>query len=210
MTLAIRSFMHNALGYPQLRSGRWFLPRRPEKLEAAGNGRWEPAKARQQMNETTVTIIGNVITDVKARRTAEGARVANFRIASNERRFDKATGDWVDGDRLFVTVTCWRKLANGVAASLSKGDPVVVTGRLFTRGYEVEGQKRSVTEVDAIAVGPDLSRCSAELLRVRRAASEDAPIASEAAESPSVPTQATPADLEQERPALAAVGSASS
>jgi len=61
------------------------------------------------MNETTVTIIGNVITDVKARRTAEGARVANFRIASNERRFDKATGEWVDGDRLFVTVTCWRE-----------------------------------------------------------------------------------------------------
>jgi len=114
------------------------------------------------------------------------------------------------GDRLFVTVTCWRKLANGVAASLSKGDPVVVTGRLFTRGYEVEGQKRSVTEVDAIAVGPDLSRCSAELLRVRRAASEDAPIASEEAESPSVPTPSTPAELEQERPALAAVGSASS
>jgi single-strand DNA-binding protein len=162
------------------------------------------------MNETTVTIIGNVITDVTARRTAEGARVANFRIASNERRFDKATGDWVDGDRLFVTVTCWRKLANGVAATLSKGDPVVVTGRLYTRGYEVEGQKRSVTEIDATAVGPDLARCAAELIRVRRVASEDTPLVVAPEEAATVPTQSTGNDLERERPTLEVVGGGSS
>jgi single-strand DNA-binding protein len=126
------------------------------------------------MNETVTTIVGNVISDVRIRRTGEGVKVASFRIASNERRYDKAAEQWVDGDRLYVTVTCWRRLAANVLGSLVKGDPVVVTGRLYTRGYEVEGQKRSVTELEAWAVGPDLSRCSAEVTRARRAASEDA------------------------------------
>ena len=162
------------------------------------------------MNETEVTVVGNVISDVKSRRTGEGVRVVNFRVASNERRFDKGTGEWVDGDRFFVSVTCWRKLANGVAASLSKGDPVVVTGRLYTRGYEVEGQRRSVTEIEANAVGPDLSRCSAELTRVRRAATEDAPAAAAQEDGAVVPTQSTGHEIEGERPSLAVVGSAQS
>jgi single-strand DNA-binding protein len=127
------------------------------------------------MNETVTTIVGNIISEVKQRRTQDGIRVVSFRVASNERRFDKAAGQWVDGDRLYVSVTCWRKLARGVGASLVKGDPVVVTGRLYTRGYEVEGQKRSITELEAVAVGPDLSRCLAELDRARREATEDAP-----------------------------------
>jgi single-strand DNA-binding protein len=158
------------------------------------------------MNETEVTVVGNVISDVKSRRTGEGVRVVNFRVASNERRFDKGTGEWVDGDRLFVSVTCWRKLANGVAATLSKGDPVVVTGRLYTRGYEVEGQKRSVTEIEANAVGPDLSRCSAELMRVRRSATEDAPVAVTSEDGTVVPTQSTGNEMERERPSLEVVG----
>lgn len=127
------------------------------------------------MNETVTTIVGNVITDVKQRCTTDGTRVTNFRVASNSRRYDKDADKWVDGDRLFVSVTCWRKLARGVGASLVKGDPVVVTGRLYTRGYEIEGQKRSVTELEAVAVGPDLSRCFAELDRTRREATEDVP-----------------------------------
>jgi single-strand DNA-binding protein len=94
-------------------------------------------------------------------------------VASNERRFDKEAGRWTDGDRLYLTVTCWRKLASNVLVSLGKGDPVMVTGRVYTRGFEVEGQKRSVTELEATAVGPDLSRCSVELVRVRRAGTED-------------------------------------
>jgi single-strand DNA-binding protein len=96
-------------------------------------------------------------------------------VASNERRFDKETQSWVNGESLYVSVTCWRKLALGVAASLTKGDPVMVTGRLFTRGFEVEGQKRSVTELEAFAVGPDLSRCVADVTRASRKASEDVP-----------------------------------
>jgi single-strand DNA-binding protein len=135
------------------------------------------------MNETVTTIVGNVISDVKQRVTTDGTRVTNFRVASNSRRYDKEAEQWVDGDRLFVSVTCWRKLARGVGSSLVKGDPVVVTGRLYTRGYEIEGQKRSVTELEAVAVGPDLARCVAELDRTRREATADVP-AQDAPETP--------------------------
>ncbi len=142
------------------------------------------------MNETMTTVVGNVITEVKQRRIADGTRVASFRMASNERRFDKETQLWVNGDSLFVTVTCWRKLALGVTASLMKGDPVVVTGRLFTRGYEVEGQKRSVTELEAAAVGPDLARCIADVSRARRQATEDVPVEISMTDDPRCSTEA--------------------
>jgi single-strand DNA-binding protein len=122
------------------------------------------------MNETMVTIVGNVISDVQKRHTQDGVAVVNFRMASNERRFDKATGQWVDGDRLYLSVTCWRRLALGVMTSLEKGDPIVARGRLYTRSYEVEGNKRTVTELEAYQLGPDLSRCHVGVQRSRRSA----------------------------------------
>jgi single-strand DNA-binding protein len=130
------------------------------------------------MNETNVTMIGNVASDLRHRRTAEGTRVVSFRMASTERRFDPETGRWVDGRQIFVTVNCWRRLSEGVVASLGKGDPVVVTGRMYTRDYEYEGQQRVSLDVDAQAVGPDLARCTAELRRHRPqgdGAARDAP-----------------------------------
>jgi len=132
------------------------------------------------VNETMTTIVGNVTGDLKARRTADGVRVVTFRVASNERRFDRASQQWVDGDSLFMTVVCWRALAVGVMGSLAKGDPVVVTGRLYTRRYEVEGQRRSVVEMEATTVGPDLGRCTAEVRRNRHLAVADL-VGSEAA-----------------------------
>lgn len=169
------------------------------------------------LNETVTTVVGNVITDVKQRRITDGTRVASFRVASNERRFDKETQSWVNGDSLYVSVTCWRKLALGVTASLTKGDPVMVTGRLFTRGYEIEGQKRSVTELEAFAVGPDLSRCVADVTRASRKASEDAPAeiageelevsedaaANESLSAESVPLTPVPTQHERRSPAKA-------
>lgn len=125
------------------------------------------------MNETMATIVGNVTGDLKSRRTADGARVVTFRVASNERRFDRASQQWVDGDTLFMTVVCWRALAVGVMGSLAKGDPVIVTGRVYTRGYEVEGRRRSVVEMEATTVGPDLARCTAEVRRKRHLALAD-------------------------------------
>jgi single-strand DNA-binding protein len=119
------------------------------------------------MYDTTVTIVGNVV-DAPDRRTLEsGTTVATFRVASTARRFDKASGRWVDGDSLFLRVTCWRQLADNVKRSLLKGDPVMVTGRLFTRSYEVNGQRRSSFELEASAVGHDLTRGTTSFHRTR-------------------------------------------
>lgn len=126
------------------------------------------------MNETHVTIVGRVISDPQHRQTRNDVDVTKFRMASNERRFDKESQQWVDGDSLFVEVACWRRLAFGVNACLAKGDPVVVTGRLYTRGFEVDGKRRSVTEMEAVAVGPDLARCTVSMHRRRDSRSAEA------------------------------------
>ena len=119
------------------------------------------------MNETHVTVVGRIISEPQLRQTRNDVEVANFRLASNERRFDKESQQWIDGDSLYVDVTCWRRLAFGVHACLAKGDPVVVTGRLYTRGFEVDGKRRSVTEMEATSVGPDLARCTLNVHRRR-------------------------------------------
>ena len=126
------------------------------------------------MYETQVTIVGNVVTPVDKRQLNNGTAVAKFRVGSTERRYDRATGGWVDGDRLYVEVSCWRHLAENAAASLVKGDPVVVTGRLYTRNYEHEGQRRSSTALDAYSVAADLSHCTAVVTRTRRSAAAEA------------------------------------
>jgi len=119
------------------------------------------------VNETHVTIVGRMISKPDYRRTANDVEITKFRLASNERRYDRDSGTWVDGDTLYVNVTCWRRVAFGVHACLDKGDPVVVTGRLFTRGFEIDGQRRSVTEMDATAIGPDVSKCTVKVHRRR-------------------------------------------
>jgi single-strand DNA-binding protein len=119
------------------------------------------------VNETNVTIVGRVINTPEYRQTANDIEIAKFRLASNERRYDRESGTWVDGDTLYVNVTCWRRLAFGVHACVDKGDPVVVTGRLYTRGFEVDGQRRSVTELEATSIGPDLARCTVKVHRRR-------------------------------------------
>ncbi|HEY8371536.1 MAG TPA: single-stranded DNA-binding protein [Pseudonocardiaceae bacterium] len=117
------------------------------------------------MNPTTVALVGKVITEPHHRQIADGTEVASFRMVSTDRRFDPEQGRWTDRGRFYVTVTCWRRLAAGVAASLTKGDPVVVTGRLYTREYELDGVRRSTAELEAYAVGPDLARCTVEVRR---------------------------------------------
>jgi single-strand DNA-binding protein len=111
------------------------------------------------MNETMVTVVGHVATDPTLRTTAGGARVASFRLASTERRFDRGTGGWRDGNTTFYTVTSWRNMGENVCDSVEKGQPVLVHGRLRDSSYEgKDGQRRTVLEVEAFAVGHDLSR----------------------------------------------------
>lgn len=132
------------------------------------------------MYETQVTVVGRLTTDVGARRLNSGTTVANFRVASTERRRDHAGGEWGDGDTLYIDVRCWRSLAENAARSLSKGDPVVVTGRMFTREYEHEGQRRSTITLEARSVAADLAHCWVLLTRTRRGTAE-APDAGEVA-----------------------------
>jgi single-strand DNA-binding protein len=122
------------------------------------------------MNETSVTVVGNVASDVTAKQVGtEGHVVVSFRVASSERRWDRTSGSWVDGDRFSARVSCWRRLGDHVLVSLRKGDPVVVRGRVSVREYEVNGERRYSTELTASAVGPDLGRCAALLTRTRGA-----------------------------------------
>ncbi|MFC0503030.1 single-stranded DNA-binding protein [Micromonospora costi] len=121
------------------------------------------------MFDTYVTVVGNVLTAPEWRRTTQSnTLVANFKVASTARRLDRDSGRWVDGNSLRVRVNCWRKLAEGVAASVMVGDPVVVCGRLYTRDWTDDaGNHRTLYELEAVAVGHDLSRGRARFLRNR-------------------------------------------
>ncbi|MEV4493171.1 single-stranded DNA-binding protein [Micromonospora coxensis] len=121
------------------------------------------------MFDTYVTIVGNVLTAPEWRRTTQSnTLVANFKVASTARRLDRDSGRWVDGNSLRVRVNCWRKLAEGVAASVMVGDPVVVAGRLYTRDWTDDaGNHRTLYELEAVAVGHDLSRGRARFQRNR-------------------------------------------
>ena len=83
--------------------------------------------------ETVITVVGNLVDDPELRFTPSGAAVANFRIASTPRTFDKQTNEWKDGDALFLSCSVWRQAAENVAESLQKGMRVVVQGRLKPR-----------------------------------------------------------------------------
>ncbi|WBB79574.1 single-stranded DNA-binding protein [Micromonospora sp. WMMD882] len=121
------------------------------------------------MFDTYVTIVGNVLTAPEWRRTTQsGTLVANFKVASTARRLDRDSGRWVDGNSLRVRVNCWRKLAEGVAASVMVGDPVVVAGRLYTRDWiDDTGNQRTLYELEAVAVGHDLARGRGRFVRNR-------------------------------------------
>ena len=122
------------------------------------------------MNDVQMTIAGNVVDTPKLRRTKSGHFVANFRIASTPRRFDRESNTWVDGATLFVTVTCWRAMGENVAQSLRKGQPIVVLGRYYQREYERDETLHTTYELEAIAIGHDLSRGIASFQKVTRSA----------------------------------------
>lgn len=125
------------------------------------------------MYEAYTTVVGTVITNPVKRSTSSGEEVIGFRMAANARRFDQAAGEWTDSGTLYLTVSCWRRLVDGVAASLMKGDPIVAYGQVRTNEYTTkEGVERSDLEMRAIAVGPDLARCVAKLERGQRVSNQ--------------------------------------
>lgn len=124
------------------------------------------------MNDTYMTIVGNVVDEPKQRTTSSGHAVTNFRVASTSRRFDRETGHFVDNSTLFVNVTCWRALAENVGQSLRKGQPVIITGRYYSREYTVNEQLRISFELEASSVGHDLARGTSVFNKIVRSRSQ--------------------------------------
>ena len=119
--------------------------------------------------DTQITIVGNLVADPELRFTPAGQPVATFRVASTPRIRDAASGEWKDGDSLFLTCNVWRQAAENVAESLQRGMRVIVSGRLRQRNYETkEGEKRTVYEVEVDDVGPSLRNASAKVTRANR------------------------------------------
>jgi single-strand DNA-binding protein len=119
--------------------------------------------------DTNITVIGNLTDDPELRFTPSGAAVAKFRVASTPRFLDKASGEWKDGDPLFLACTVWRQAAENVAESLQRGARVIVSGRLRQRSYETrEGEKRTVIELEVDEIGPSLRYATAKVQKMSR------------------------------------------
>ena len=125
-------------------------------------------------NETTVTVVGNLTDAPDLRYTPAGVALAKFTVASTPRVFDRASGEYRDGDPLFLTCTAWRELAEHAAESLGKGARVVVVGRLRLSRWETpEGDKRSAYGLDVDEVGPSLRFAQAKVTKKTRAKAGD-------------------------------------
>ena len=119
--------------------------------------------------ETTITVVGNLTDDPELRFTPSGAAVAKFRVASTPRTLDRASGEWKDGEPLFLSCTVWRQAAENVAESLQRGARVIVSGRLRQRTYETkEGEKRTVIELEVDEIGPSLRYATAKVQKMSR------------------------------------------
>ncbi|RCV55438.1 single-stranded DNA-binding protein [Marinitenerispora sediminis] len=119
--------------------------------------------------ETQITLVGNLVDDPELRFTPSGAAVANFRVASTPRQFDRQSGEWRDGESMFLSCSVWRQYAENVAESLQRGMRVIVQGRLKQRSYETkEGEKRTVFEVEVEEVGPALRSATAKVTKTQR------------------------------------------
>ncbi len=113
--------------------------------------------------QNTVTLIGSISSDILATTTQDGAPQAAFRLVTYSSRRDRATGTWINRTPSFLNVRCTRQLARHVHASLHRGDPVIVTGRL--RVVQSKDSRLSRVEIDAVCIAPDLNRVQVSLVR---------------------------------------------
>lgn len=119
--------------------------------------------------DTPITIVGNLVADPELRFTPSGAAVANFRVATTPRVFNRDTNQWEDGDAVFLTCNAWRQMAENIAESLTKGMRVIVAGKLRQRSYQTnDGENRTVYEIEVDEVGPSLRYATATVTRADR------------------------------------------
>ncbi|GAA3243007.1 single-stranded DNA-binding protein [Dactylosporangium siamense] len=121
------------------------------------------------MSDTTITLVGNLTSDPELRFLPSGAAVTKFRVASTPRFLDKASGEWKDGEPLFLSCSVWRQVAENVAESLQRGARVIVTGKLKARTFtDASEQQRTVFELDVDEVGPSLRYATAKVQKLAR------------------------------------------
>ncbi|MGY1723291.1 single-stranded DNA-binding protein [Blastococcus sp. SYSU DS0533] len=135
------------------------------------------------MNDTYITVVGNVADDPRRRTTEKGA-VTNFRMASTARRYDSGSGQYVDSGTFWIDVECWNGLSGNVAGSISKGDPVIVQGTLTTHEWESDNGPRRKPQLRASAVGPNLAKGMAVFKRDRSGRASEAAAGQELAAGP--------------------------
>lgn len=137
------------------------------------------------VNETTLTVVGNLVADPELRYTQNGLPVANFTIASTPRNFDRQTNEWKDGEALFLRASVWREFAEHVAGSLTKGMRVIATGRLRQRSYQDrDGNNRTTIELEIDEIGPSLRYATAQVTRAAGNGSSAKPAAQSAEQWP--------------------------
>ena len=127
----------------------------------------------------TISLTGLVATTPKHIVTATGLTITSFRFASTQRRFDRGEQKWVDGDTNWYTVATFRQLAVNVVASVQKGQRVIITGRLRVRDWATDDKHGTNVEIDADAVGHDLSWGTTVFTRSTAAAVADADAAAD-------------------------------
>ena len=121
--------------------------------------------------ETPITIIGNIVAEPELRYTPAGAAVCNFRVASTPRTYNRNTGQWEDGEAMFLTCNAWKQLGENTANTLAKGMRVIVNGKLKQRSFQTrEGDNRTVFEIDVEEVGPSLRYATAQVNRTQQGA----------------------------------------
>jgi single-strand DNA-binding protein len=119
------------------------------------------------MYDNMMTLVGNLTADPELRYTSSGTAVANFTMAQTPRTYDRATGEWRDGETLFLRCTVWRELAEHMMESVVKGSRVMVVGRLRQRSFAVdEGERRTVIELHADEVAVSLRYATAQVTKV--------------------------------------------
>jgi single-strand DNA-binding protein len=125
------------------------------------------------MYDNGINLVGNLTADPEFKVTSGGVAVARFRLACSRRIFDRTSNEWRDGEPAFFSVTAWRQLAQNIHTSLRKGDRAIVVGRMRQSSYETSNkEKRTTWEVEADAVGAELSWSYAQVQRARRPAAD--------------------------------------
>jgi single-strand DNA-binding protein len=128
-----------------------------------------------QMTEQ-IAVSGLVATTPREVVTSDGLAITSFRLASSKRRFDRSTGNWVDAETNWFSVVAFRQLAKNMSSSISKGDRVVLFGKLKVRDWDNGERSGTAVEIEASSIGHDLMFGVSSFVRVKPKSEEPAEV----------------------------------